>query len=255
MIDEWAWQPVSATVRPAAETLPILTRQNGPDVERTALRRFATVIGAVVGVLSHTSRTARSPLRRDRPEGLYGSGPTPTVPPRPSPPASPPTSDRPTSRLRSSTICQAGRRASSCRASHSFSTPSTLLAPTGNGPSTWCRRKHERSSWERASTPPTCGRRVQPASNGSWRPTSSMSLRTSATSTTGPTGPACVRNSHRYASVPKCRRVAGRRVVVTGYHIVAVAPRVHVVVAVQRPGLHVGADIYDVTIPKARRVS
>ena len=41
----WAWQPVGAGV--AATELPVLTVQNGLDSERSALRRFATVFGAV----------------------------------------------------------------------------------------------------------------------------------------------------------------------------------------------------------------
>ncbi|GLW90490.1 ketopantoate reductase family protein [Actinokineospora globicatena] len=41
----WAWQPVDDGV--AAVRLPLLTLQNGLDSERSALRRFATVFGAV----------------------------------------------------------------------------------------------------------------------------------------------------------------------------------------------------------------
>lgn len=41
----WAWQPVGNGV--AATELPVLTVQNGLDSERSALRRFATVFGAV----------------------------------------------------------------------------------------------------------------------------------------------------------------------------------------------------------------
>ncbi|GAB3450735.1 ketopantoate reductase family protein [Actinophytocola sediminis] len=41
----WAWQPVGDGV--AATELPVLTVQNGLDSERSALRRFATVFGAV----------------------------------------------------------------------------------------------------------------------------------------------------------------------------------------------------------------
>lgn len=48
---EWAWRPVKdgagATVS-AAETLPVITLQNGLDAERVAARRFATVLGAAV---------------------------------------------------------------------------------------------------------------------------------------------------------------------------------------------------------------
>lgn len=53
---DWAWRPVDVGVgedgagraRPAAETLPVVTLQDGLDAERVALRRFATVYGAVV---------------------------------------------------------------------------------------------------------------------------------------------------------------------------------------------------------------
>lgn len=41
----WAWQPVGDAV--AATELPVLTVQNGLDSERSALRRFTTVFGAV----------------------------------------------------------------------------------------------------------------------------------------------------------------------------------------------------------------
>jgi thiosulfate/3-mercaptopyruvate sulfurtransferase len=84
VIDEWAWQPVSGTVQPAAETLPILTLQNGLDVERTALRRFATVIGAVVWVPStyvadgEVSAPA-GPARGVVWLGTYPDGPAPAV--------------------------------------------------------------------------------------------------------------------------------------------------------------------------------
>jgi thiosulfate/3-mercaptopyruvate sulfurtransferase len=47
----WAWRPVKRSdgaTGTAAELLPILTLQNGLDAERVALRRFATVYGAVV---------------------------------------------------------------------------------------------------------------------------------------------------------------------------------------------------------------
>lgn len=50
-IAEWAWQPVKdadgGTVA-AADALPIVLLQNGLDTERVALRRFATVYGAVI---------------------------------------------------------------------------------------------------------------------------------------------------------------------------------------------------------------
>jgi thiosulfate/3-mercaptopyruvate sulfurtransferase len=50
-VAEWAWRPVKrpdGATGSAAELLPILTLQNGLDAERVALRRFATVYGAVV---------------------------------------------------------------------------------------------------------------------------------------------------------------------------------------------------------------
>jgi thiosulfate/3-mercaptopyruvate sulfurtransferase len=50
-VAEWAWQPVKGadgdTVA-AADVLPIVVLQNGLDSERVALRRFATVYGAVI---------------------------------------------------------------------------------------------------------------------------------------------------------------------------------------------------------------
>lgn len=51
-LQEWAWQPVEQSGAGAAEVLPVLLLQNGLDNERSALRRFATVIGAVVAVPS-----------------------------------------------------------------------------------------------------------------------------------------------------------------------------------------------------------
>jgi ketopantoate reductase len=50
-VAQWAWRPVKRAdegTGVAAELLPILTLQNGLDAERVALRRFATVYGAVV---------------------------------------------------------------------------------------------------------------------------------------------------------------------------------------------------------------
>ena len=43
----WAWRPVVGHDDPAAAVLPVVLLQNGLDSERTALRRFATVFGAV----------------------------------------------------------------------------------------------------------------------------------------------------------------------------------------------------------------
>ncbi|GAA1851930.1 hypothetical protein GCM10009836_34940 [Pseudonocardia ailaonensis] len=45
---EWAWQPVAGGPDSAAEVLPVVTLQNGLDSERIAVRRFATVYGAVI---------------------------------------------------------------------------------------------------------------------------------------------------------------------------------------------------------------
>jgi thiosulfate/3-mercaptopyruvate sulfurtransferase len=48
---EWAWQPVKEAdggTGAAAAVLPIVVLQNGLDTERVALRRFATVYGAVI---------------------------------------------------------------------------------------------------------------------------------------------------------------------------------------------------------------
>ena len=50
-VAEWAWQPVKDAgggTSAAAEVLPIVVLQNGLDTERVALRRFATVYGAVI---------------------------------------------------------------------------------------------------------------------------------------------------------------------------------------------------------------
>ncbi|WP_430827785.1 ketopantoate reductase family protein, partial [Candidatus Protofrankia californiensis] len=50
LLQQWAWRPVDVhgTVRTAAEVLPILVLQNGLENARAALRRFATVVDAVV---------------------------------------------------------------------------------------------------------------------------------------------------------------------------------------------------------------
>jgi 2-dehydropantoate 2-reductase len=51
---DWAWRPVltagspGTNARPAASVLPVITVQNGLDAERAALRRFTTVLGAVL---------------------------------------------------------------------------------------------------------------------------------------------------------------------------------------------------------------
>jgi thiosulfate/3-mercaptopyruvate sulfurtransferase len=49
-IAAWAWRPVGGGPRSAAASLPVITLQNGLDAERTALRRFRTVFGAVLWV-------------------------------------------------------------------------------------------------------------------------------------------------------------------------------------------------------------
>ncbi|WP_322751272.1 MULTISPECIES: rhodanese-like domain-containing protein [unclassified Frankia] len=50
LLQQWAWRPVTVhgAVRTAAEVLPILLLQNGLENARTALRRFAMVVDAVV---------------------------------------------------------------------------------------------------------------------------------------------------------------------------------------------------------------
>jgi thiosulfate/3-mercaptopyruvate sulfurtransferase len=51
VLADWAWRPVaSAGGRPAAVVIPVVTVQNGLDAERSALRRFETVLGAVLWV-------------------------------------------------------------------------------------------------------------------------------------------------------------------------------------------------------------
>ncbi|WP_375502456.1 rhodanese-like domain-containing protein [uncultured Jatrophihabitans sp.] len=49
---EWSSQPVGDGRHRAGDVLPVVTVQNGLDAERSALRRFATVIGAVVWIPS-----------------------------------------------------------------------------------------------------------------------------------------------------------------------------------------------------------
>ncbi|WP_250285870.1 MULTISPECIES: rhodanese-like domain-containing protein [unclassified Frankia] len=60
LLQQWAWRPVDVhgSVRTAAEVLPVLLLQNGLDNARTALRRFATVIDAVVIIPSSHLRPA-----------------------------------------------------------------------------------------------------------------------------------------------------------------------------------------------------
>jgi 2-dehydropantoate 2-reductase len=53
VIAQWARRPVKqadGTTRPAGVSIPVLTLQNGLEAERMALRRFATVFGAVLWV-------------------------------------------------------------------------------------------------------------------------------------------------------------------------------------------------------------
>jgi ketopantoate reductase len=48
----WAWRPVPPAGRPAGAVIPVITVQNGLEAERSALRRFTTVFGAVLWVAS-----------------------------------------------------------------------------------------------------------------------------------------------------------------------------------------------------------
>jgi thiosulfate/3-mercaptopyruvate sulfurtransferase len=50
-LEQWAWQPVTqpdGSTRSAASSIPVITLQNGLDAERSAARRFTTVLGAVL---------------------------------------------------------------------------------------------------------------------------------------------------------------------------------------------------------------
>jgi thiosulfate/3-mercaptopyruvate sulfurtransferase len=47
-LQAWAWRPVTGRIGSAADLLPVVLLQNGIDNARAALRRFATVIDAVV---------------------------------------------------------------------------------------------------------------------------------------------------------------------------------------------------------------
>jgi thiosulfate/3-mercaptopyruvate sulfurtransferase len=49
-IADWAWRPVAGGRFSAGEVLALFTLQNGLEVERAALRRFATVVGSVLWV-------------------------------------------------------------------------------------------------------------------------------------------------------------------------------------------------------------
>ncbi len=51
VLADWAWRPVAGaggSSRPAAAAVPVITLQNGLDAERSALRRFAAVIGGML---------------------------------------------------------------------------------------------------------------------------------------------------------------------------------------------------------------
>lgn len=50
VLADWAWRPVLPAGRPAGTVIPVVTVQNGLEAERVALRRFATVFGAVLWV-------------------------------------------------------------------------------------------------------------------------------------------------------------------------------------------------------------
>ena len=52
LLARWARESVDGGRRRAGEVLPVLTLQNGLDAERSALRRFRTVVGAVLWVPS-----------------------------------------------------------------------------------------------------------------------------------------------------------------------------------------------------------
>lgn len=78
----WAWQPVGAGV--AAAELPVLTVQNGLDSARSALRRFATVFGAVAwSPASHLEPgevvSPAAPVAGAFWAGRYPSGPDPRL--------------------------------------------------------------------------------------------------------------------------------------------------------------------------------
>jgi thiosulfate/3-mercaptopyruvate sulfurtransferase len=52
-VADWAWRPVAypdGTRLPAVASIPLVTTQNGLEAERVALRRFASVLGAVLWI-------------------------------------------------------------------------------------------------------------------------------------------------------------------------------------------------------------
>jgi 2-dehydropantoate 2-reductase len=55
-LQQWAWQPVDGGRSTAAESLPVLTLQNGLDTERAALRRFDVVYGVSIWLPGHHVR-------------------------------------------------------------------------------------------------------------------------------------------------------------------------------------------------------
>lgn len=55
-LQEWAWQPVDGGATTAAESLTLLTLQNGLDAERVALRRFDRVYGVSIWLPGHHVR-------------------------------------------------------------------------------------------------------------------------------------------------------------------------------------------------------
>ncbi|MCW2840958.1 MAG: Ketopantoate reductase ApbA/PanE domain protein [Aeromicrobium sp.] len=55
-LQQWAWQPVDGGRSTAAESLPVLTLQNGLDTERAALRRFDLVYGVSIWLPGHHVR-------------------------------------------------------------------------------------------------------------------------------------------------------------------------------------------------------
>jgi len=73
---DWAWRPVKD--RTAAEVLPVITLQNGLDTERVALRRFATVYGAVIWSPTTYLTAGEVSSPADPAVGVIWIGPHPT---------------------------------------------------------------------------------------------------------------------------------------------------------------------------------
>ncbi|CAO5185171.1 thiosulfate/3-mercaptopyruvate sulfurtransferase [Frankia sp. AiPs1] len=83
VLAQWAWAPVDGGASTAAEALPVVLLQNGLDSARAALRRFATVLDAVVYSPSSHLRPAEviSPARPSVAGFLLGRAPfAPAVP-------------------------------------------------------------------------------------------------------------------------------------------------------------------------------